>query len=447
MSLRPVSGRYRGRQAGMEVELRIDVDGARPLKAASADYSDIGKTDPEYRESMQVVAPKITYGARLVTIEGTALFSHRTARRRIVVTIPRVASGPLVATLRHLTARGRLAFECVCTFEDEHFRLVELEEATERGVDRPQPYNTASRRSRARARTLSMVTAFDEAGIEMRTDRDAKVIEPVEAGRDSAWSDAELHAAMERHFTKLGDGPRWAVWLLHAVTHTDPQLAGLMFDRRGPQRQGCAVFYGPEPATTDDQRRDRLYDCVHELGHAFNLPHCWQRTLYAPPIPARPDSLTWMNYPTRNREGPSGFYRDFPFEFDDPEVVHLRHGFRQNVIMGGAPFTDAAATGAAHVREGDRIHPTLRLRLAAPGAAAAELSRHGHRRAVDDRAARPARGVDARSTRRQRRLRDPPAGRHDDALRAAAAPLPRRPDGDAAPRQADRRLSLPALRP
>ena len=345
MSLRQSAGRYRGRQAGMEVELRIDVDGARPLKAVSADYSEVGRRGPEYRESMQVVAPKITHGARVVTIEGTALFSAGAAapphrRHRSRGTRPARST----ATLRHLTDRaGGWPSSASARSKSEHFRLVELEEATERGVDRPQPYNTASRRSRARARTLSMIDRVRGGG-----DRDAH--RPRREGHragsrpavDSAWSDAELHAAMERHFSKLGDGPRWAVWLLHAVTHTDPQLAGLMFDRRGPQRQGCAVFYGPEPATTDEQRRDRLYDCVHELGHAFNLPHCWHRTLYAPPIPARPDSLTWMNYPTRNQEGPCGFFRDFPFEFDDPEVVHLRHGFRQNVIMGGAPFTDTA---------------------------------------------------------------------------------------------------------
>ncbi len=350
----------------MEVELRVDIGGSRPMNVISADYSELDDPGAQYRESMQLVAPTVTHRAKLVTIEGLALFSAGAPRRRIVVSIPVDASGPQDATLRHLTTGGRLAFECVCTFEGEHFRSVELEEATERGVDRPQPYNTASRRSRARARTLSMIAAFEEAGIEMRTDGDAKVIDRAEAGVDAAWSDAELHAAMERHFTKLGDGPRWAVWLLHAVTHADPHLAGLMFDRRGPQRQGCAVFYGPKPATTDDQRRDRLYDCVHELGHAFNLPHCWHRTLYAPPIPARPDSLTWMNYPTRNREGPLGFFRDFPFEFDAPEVIHLRHGFRQNVIMGGAGFADGSPTGGAHSLAPDRIDPALRLRLAAP---------------------------------------------------------------------------------
>lgn len=365
-----VSGRYRGAAASLVVELRVDIDGRRPMNRVSADYFSAASGGRDYLGSMRLDTPKIVSGPKVITITGSALFTFGTRRRRIKVTIARTAPERSPATLHHVASNGRQGLRCSCEFEGEHFRHVAFEEARERGVERPPAYDTTSFRSRTRSRSLQTVDSFAEAGIELAETGPTTVIETAGAGGDAAWSDAELHAAMEQHFTRLSDEPQWAMWLLHAGNHTDPTITGLMFDRRGPQRQGCAVFHGYTSAEGDpERRRDRLYNCVHEVGHGFNLRHCWQHSLYVPPVPSRPQALSWMNYPDRFARGVEPFFQAFGYDFDDAEIVHLRHGARRDVIPGGAPFGRATG-GAALVRDDgwspERRDPGLRLRLTVP---------------------------------------------------------------------------------
>jgi hypothetical protein len=171
------------------------------------------------------------------------------------------------------------------------------------------------------------------------------VVPTAEAGANSAWSDDELHAAMVKHFSRWKDLPQWAVWLLHARLHDlGTGLLGIMFDQQGKQRQGCAVFYAGIGGATVDKQRLQLYTCVHELGHCFNLLHSWQKSLAFPPQPNRPLSFSWMNYPWNYPGGgQAGFWSGFPFRFDAQELVHIRHGFQKDVIMGGNPFRVGSA--------------------------------------------------------------------------------------------------------
>ena len=82
----------------------------------------------------------------------------------------------------------------------------------------------------------------------------------------------------------------------------------------------------------------------------------------------RPDALTWMNYPGRYPQGRDAFWSQFRFGFDDHELAHLRHGFRDDVIMGGAPFAPPPppemTVGWPHAV--DRGQTGLRLRVIAP---------------------------------------------------------------------------------
>jgi hypothetical protein len=43
--------------------------------------------------------------------------------------------------------------------------------------------------------------------------------------------------------------------------------------------------------------------------------------------------------------GAAAFWAAFPFQFDDLELAHLRHGFRNAVIMGGNPFGTGGSPG------------------------------------------------------------------------------------------------------
>jgi hypothetical protein len=186
-----------------------------------------------------------------------------------------------------------------------------------------------------------------------------------EAGGNSLWSDAELHLSMQNHFSVFRNLPQWAVWLIVAQNHDlGPGLLGIMFDQLGPQRQGCAVFHRGLGGATPSQLRLQLQTYVHELGHCFNLLHSWQKGLANPPGVDRPNSLSWMNYPWRYPlGGEAAFWASFPFAFDDGEVVHLRHAFRNNIVIGGNPF----AVGAGMINPeimGDPIVDASGLELA-----------------------------------------------------------------------------------
>jgi hypothetical protein len=202
----------------------------------------------------------------------------------------------------------------------------------------------------------------------MQTAGVTDVINTSETGANGTWSDAELHAAMVRHFSLWRDIPQWAVWLFHAQLHDlGPGLLGIMFDQVGRQRQGAAVFYAGLAGATADKQRLQLYTCTHELGHCFNLLHSWQKSLAHPPAPNRPLSLSWMNYPWNYPGGQGTFWSGFAFQFDDQELIHIRHGFRDNVVMGGNPFAfGSALEDPEGWRDPIEDRSGLQLKLSAP---------------------------------------------------------------------------------
>jgi hypothetical protein len=141
-------------------------------------------------------------------------------------------------------------------------------------------------------------------------------------------------------------------------------LYGIMFDQQGKQRQGCAVFHNGIGGETADQLRLQVYTYVHELGHGFNLLHSWQKQYASPPVPNRPNSLSWMNYPWNYPGGGApAFWNSFAFQFDNEEVIHMRHGFRNNVIMGGSNFGVGSALGREIMADPVRDESGLKLTI------------------------------------------------------------------------------------
>lgn len=363
-----VSGRYRCADGGFEVELRVDIDGRRATNRVSADYYRTDALPATYLGSMRIDRPVTSRTPAQTTITGDATFTWPTRHTRVTVTIPRTAAGAGTpqATLRHFTKAGAVGAEYVCSFESENFRAVQLVESRERSVVKFTTYDTGLLPSGAPARELSAVAAFAEAGIEVVQAQEPAEVDTSLAGRDAAWSDAELHAAMQLSFSRWFDHPQWALWLFHAVVHEDPGVFGLMFDSKGPQRQGCAVFYHGITPSTPEFQRELLRVSVHEIGHVFNLPHCWQRTCGEPPLPSRPGARSWMNYPERFPGGSEAYWSTFGFQFDDEELVHLRHAYRNNVIMGGSPFVGWAASEPSASWDAAPRAPGIRLGLSAP---------------------------------------------------------------------------------
>ena len=363
-----VSGRYKSSGDVFFLVLRVDVDRNRPMRRVSGDYFRKSGGTVHYFGSFVVNRPRISVTFSKVTISGLGRYTFQAGAPRVQVTIPRVPTwqSPAPATLQHATLDGVPGASYLCAFESRHFRTVEIEEDSELGVTAFASYDTGSLSSGGSARTLDIGAAYAEAGVEMLTAGVSNVVPTAPGG---TWSDAELHAAMLNHFSLWKDDPQWKVWLLHAVRHDyGLGLLGIMFDQIGKQRQGCAVFYaGSLGGTSAASTRSQLYTCVHELGHCFNLFHSFHKVYMDPPMPNRLDALSWMNYPQNFPSGAAAFWNAFPFQFDDLELIHLRHAFRDNIIMGGDPFgTGAALEERAAFADPVEDRSGLRLVLEAP---------------------------------------------------------------------------------
>ena len=363
---RTVSGRYTNCPRPWKLELRVDVDGHRPMKRVSGDYFNVTGSTTSYFGSFVVNAPTISVTSSAVTITGIATTTWATAFNKLQVVIPRhsIFLPPANAYAQWMTASNVKGAAYTCVHDSPYQRTVDLEQDHEKGVTAFSSYNTGSLPSGGPARILSVAKAYAEAGIEMR---DAGIANEVPTAPGSTWSNAELHAAMVSHFSLWKDEPQWKVWLFHALRHDyGPGLLGIMFDQMGKQRQGCAVFYQSIGGTTAVKLRDQLYTCVHELGHCFNLYHSFHKQYMNPPVPNRPDAKSWMNYPQLYPGGAAAFWSAFPFQFDNLEVIHLRHAYRNNIIIGGNPFgTGAAMESTSALADNIVDNSGLRLELRA----------------------------------------------------------------------------------
>jgi len=358
----PKAGRY-------ELDLRVDID----VRHANSPVMDKLSGDiyqvftfrwgrrifrwKVYRESWIVQSPQVTWHRCSVTITGKVHYwkgGHPTTN--IEVEIPWAtfhAAGPAKVTF---TEVGGSTFSYSCDRKSRAFREVTLEVDVCSSVN-AEPilpsYDTGAHSNRPAdlpQRTLAIEEAYMEAGIDLTIDPARTIIDD-SASKFSSWSPAELHDAMETHFSQISSGwPKWHMWGLLAGTFDSPSVGGIMFDAaagyggagEAPERQGCAVFRKhtwfadlAAPPTNDTEAaamRKLLYTYVHEIGHAFNFLHSWNK--------GRPDALSWMNYDWRydSRNGADSFWADFYMRFDDEELIHMRHGDRAAVIMGGDPW-------------------------------------------------------------------------------------------------------------
>lgn len=352
LAKRAVSGRYRGTLGAYQLELRVDVDRTRPMNRISADFYQVSGGTTTYFGSLVVKSPTITVSATQIVVKGLGNFTFSAGNPVIKVTIQRrtILQAQAPASLQFFSTGGSPGSIYNCAFESIRFRTVRIETDKVSDVSTPvfSSYNTSALPSGGPARNLSVINAYAEAGIEMLPSAGTNVINVGAAGANVKWSNAELHASMQSHFSLWQDAPQWAVWQVAAQDHDiGPGLYGIMFDQQGKQRQGCAVFHRGIGGTTAEKLRLQLYTYVHELGHGFNLLHSWQKSLGTPAVPNRPLSLSWMNYPF-NYPAPGGestYWSQFAFQFDNEEIIHLRHAFRNDIIMGGSNFAVGSALG------------------------------------------------------------------------------------------------------
>jgi len=244
------------------------------------------------------------------------------------------------------------------TFQSDKFDDVEFE------VDRVSnagsivtAYNTGDHPNRPAGlpvETLSLETVYERSGFNVRMSPNTTVIPTTDAGSNGTWSDTEMHNAMVTYWSRFANKPQWALWVLYAARHDQGRsLGGVMFDDIGANhRQGTAIFTDsfikdapsgdPDPAGW--RRRMEFWTAVHEMGHAFNLAHSWQKALSGSfghpwiPLPNEPEARSYMNYPFRVSGGETVFFSDFRFRFTDEELVFMRHAPRRFVQMGNSDW-------------------------------------------------------------------------------------------------------------
>ena len=353
---RLVYGRYRSSGAGYQLELRVDVGGSRPMNRLSADFFSVAGGTQSYFGSFRVDAPTITTTTTEVRLEGLGTFTWAAGAPFVRVTIPRVTifQPAAPATVQFITPPSTLGATYTCAFASPYFRSVMWEQDCVAGAVPFASYDTnqLAKPAGSFSGALDVSGAYRLAGIEVLPSGTPNVIPVAAAGADAKWTDAELHAAMVANFSLWANVPQWKVWLLVATEHVGG-YRGIMFDYTDThQRQGCAVFYKAIQGAAPADQRAQLRTYVHEIGHAFNLLHSWQKNLADPPQPLGDNGgfgdLSWMNYtwnyqPSSGSGGDAAYWAAFPFQFTDNEVIHLRHAFHRNIVMGGDPFGRGAA--------------------------------------------------------------------------------------------------------
>lgn len=199
---------------------------------------------------------------------------------------------------------------------------------------------------------LSIAKVFERAGFNVAVAPAGPAIPLAGAGIDGVWSDTEMHDAMQAHWSRFADQPQWAMWVFHAALHEQgSSLGGIMFDDIGPNhRQGTAIFTesfiaqapAGDAAPAAWIARMRFWTACHEMGHAFNLAHSWQKSLGTAwiPLPDEPEARSFMNYPYNVAGGQTAFFADFEFRFSNAELLFMRHAPRRFVQMGNADWFD-----------------------------------------------------------------------------------------------------------
>lgn len=162
----------------------------------------------------------------------------------------------------------------------------------------------------------------------------------------------EMHDAMQIYWSRYADTAQWSMWVLFASLHEwGTSLGGIMFDDIGPNhRQGTAIFGDSfianppagDPAPDAWVRRMRFWTACHEMGHAFNLAHSWQKELGVPWITLvnENEARSFMNYPYSVSGGETAFFSDFEYRFSDSELLFMRHAPESYVQMGNADWFD-----------------------------------------------------------------------------------------------------------
>jgi hypothetical protein len=336
-------------------ELRIDVDGNYPQMTASGTLYRDFLLRVHWIARLTPIGPNLWSGSIWYKDGAVASFPYTSVKVHAIRSLfPALRSAVVTFSGGGATARTR-----AYRFASSYFHEAEFEYDHEVGVTPELQVDTCAHPNHPASlscQTLTIETVFRRAGFNAR--RNPATTPIANDGPDPGlqWSDAEMHDAMQIYWSRFANKPQWALWVLFAKQHDmGSGLGGIMFDDIGPNhRQGTAVFYDSfiseappgDPAPGDAITRLHFWTAVHEMGHAFNLAHSWQKELGPPwgspwiPLVNEPEARSFMNYPYGVSGGESAFFSDFEYRFSDGELLFMRHAPERFVQMGNADWFD-----------------------------------------------------------------------------------------------------------
>ena len=354
-------------------ELRLDVDGFYPQMKASGRIANFRLAPAHWIANVAQIAPNTYQGAIWYKEGNSALIPQTTVR----VEVTRGLFGPTSA--RVTFSGGGPTRIRTFQYRSRYFHPVSLEFDVAQGVTATTTYQTHSHPTRPATlpnENLGITTVFRRTGFEAAVTGGQNSIPIAAAGANARWSDNEMHDAMQVHWSQFGNISQWALWTLFASLHEQGTgLGGIMFDDIGPNhRQGTSLFVDSfiknppngDPAPAAWVNRMIFWTAVHEMGHAFNLAHSWQKHLGTPwiPLASEPNARSFMNYPFNVPGGVPAFFGDFEFRFSDQELLFMRHAPFRFVQQGNADWFDHHGFQEARISP----EPKLSLRIEPPRA-------------------------------------------------------------------------------
>lgn len=387
-------------------ELRLDVDGRFPQMTVSGTRSGL-------------VAPVASWVASLTntgtnTYSGPIWFKDGNVNAVPHTQVSLKVTKSLLAAQRKVEATfsggGAAAFTRTYVFESASFHPVEFEFDTVAGAANVTEIGTHDHPNRPGTlanETLNLQTVYRRAGLNATVSPGSGGVPISGAGANARWSDQEMHDAMQIYWSRFANKAQWSLWVLFASLHEQgTSLGGIMFDDIGPNhRQGTAIFSDafiatppagdPNPAAW--VKRMRFWTAAHEMGHAFNLAHSWQKASTLPtgeapwiPLANDPEARSFMNYPYNVAGGQSAFFANFAYRFSDPELLFMRHAPERFVEMGNADWFDHHGFEQVGYEANDEFALTLSVNAAdnrlpyllAPVVEMALVNRSGRSRTV-----------------------------------------------------------------
>jgi hypothetical protein len=369
-----VSGHYVEQSPGRG-DLRLDVDGPTPQMAAS------GVLVSGLADRLHWIA-KAGFTRRLDRWVGDIWFKDGTMallpHGRVEILLTQEAEPREVEV--QFTGDGLAPVTRMYRRKSASFHPVEFEFDVVQGTSAVTAIDTHAHPNRPAGlpkETLTIETAFRRAGFDVSTSGSGSV--PLATtGPDQVWSDTEMHDAMQTYWSRFANRAQWSLWVLFAARHERGEsLGGIMFDHIGSNhRQGTAIFNDSfiaqapagDPAPVAWVERMKFWTACHEMGHAFNLAHSWQKALGTPWIPLsnEPEVRSFMNYPFRVRNGQTAFFADFAYRFSQQELLFMRHAPERFVQMGNADWFDHHAFEQAETSQEPEFRVELRLNRASP---------------------------------------------------------------------------------